>query len=104
MRQTKKPKLVRDNIPEIIFVNGGKCKFRILSDNDKYYSFLIKKLDEEVCEYKDSNNPDELCDILEVIHAIADYHGVDFKDIEKKRKQKLKERGGFKKRIVLEDW
>ena len=103
MKPKRKPKLVRDKIPEIIRATGRVPKFRF-ADEQEYYDFLIKKLEEEVEEFKENRNPDELQDILEVIYAIAEYNTIDLKELERKRKQKVKERGSFNKRIILEDW
>ena len=100
----KQPKLVRDRIPEIIKAKGRTLKYSIAKDDSEYYRFLMKKLDEEVKELKESNNPDELPDIMEVLYALAEYHKISPEMLEEKRKQKLKERGGFKKRIILADW
>ncbi len=97
-------KLVRDRIPEIIRAKGGTPSYRTAKDDSEYYRFLMKKLDEEVEELKESNNPDELPDIMEVLYALAEYHKLSPEMLEEKRKQKLKEKGGFKKRIILTDW
>ncbi len=93
-------KLVRDLIPELIIKDGFKPKTRILSDEEYLYE-LDKKLIEEVNEYLEANDLDELCDIIEVIMAIADARGTGFNDIEQKRNDKLQKRGGFKQKIFL---
>ena len=99
----KQPKLVRDRIPEIIKAEGRAPKTRIANDAE-YYDFLVKKLDEEVAEFKQQRNAEELHDILEVLHAIANHNNISAADLEQKRKQKAEERGSFKKKIILEDW
>ena len=71
-----------------------------MSDVEYLYE-LDKKLIEEVNEYLEANDLDELCDIVEVIMAIADARGTGFNDIEQKRKDKLQKRGGFKQKIFL---
>ena len=43
----------------------------------------------------------ELSDIQELVMAIAKNHKLSMNEIEKKRKKKLRERGGFKKRLLL---
>jgi predicted house-cleaning noncanonical NTP pyrophosphatase (MazG superfamily) len=43
-----------------------------------------------------------LADILEIIYAICDFKKISKKELEKLRKKKIKERGSFKKRIILE--
>jgi predicted house-cleaning noncanonical NTP pyrophosphatase (MazG superfamily) len=38
---------------------------------------------------------------LEIIHALAEYHGVSIEKVEEVRKQKAEKRGGFKEKIFL---
>ncbi len=102
-REPREPKLVRDRIPEIIKVHGRKPVFRT-ANSAEYYEFLVKKLEEEVAEYGKERDPEELHDIMEVLYAIAEYHEISLAELERKRKRKAKERGQFKKRIILEDW
>lgn len=94
-------KLVRDKIPEI-FQNPN---IEILTNDSDFYSSLKDKLFEEISEFYEAANKDELIaemgDVLEVLYAICDFKNIDIKDVEKKRLEKLKERGGFKKRIML---
>ncbi|MBQ3494733.1 MAG: nucleoside triphosphate pyrophosphohydrolase [Clostridia bacterium] len=94
-------KLVRDNIPNIIEQNGSKCKTRTLSD-DEYVLALNKKLEEEVNEYIQSQELEEIADVLEVLYAIMKQKNVSFQQIEEIRKQKAKNRGGFDKKLFLE--
>lgn len=97
-------KLVRDKIPNIIEQNGETCHFKTL--NQVTFTIeLQRKLKEEVNEYLESKNGreamEELADILEVIHSLAETHDKSFEDIEKLRQLKLKERGGFKEKYYL---
>ncbi|WP_342670307.1 nucleoside triphosphate pyrophosphohydrolase [Bacillus solimangrovi] len=66
---------------------------------------LRNKLTEELEEYLSSSSDcesiEELADILEVIHSLAKVHNYSFEDIEKVRRNKLSERGGFEKRYFL---
>ena len=93
-------KLVRDKIPEIIEADGKSCNARRLSD-DEYSSALEAKLDEELVEYHSDKNVEELADILEVVYALAQLHGVDPAGLEKIRNDKSAKRGGFSDRIFL---
>ena len=93
-------KLVRDNIPDIIRKNGDVPITRTLTDTE-YTLELYKKLDEEVNEYFSDKNIEELADILEVIFALAETHGVSKEDLMKVYKKKHDERGGFERRIFL---
>lgn len=59
-------KLVRDKIPEIIKADGKECKTHILS-KDEYIAALETKLNEEVAEYQEDKNLEEMADVLEVL-------------------------------------
>lgn len=97
-------KLVRDRIPEIIEKSGKKFSTRILND-EAYIKELKQKCFEELEEYvKTQNNEDaieELADILEIIHHLAEYHGSSIEKVEEARKKKAEKRGGFKEKIFL---
>ena len=93
-------KLVRDKIPEIIEASGKHAYISILSDED-YESFLERKLNEEVKEYQESKELEELADILEVIISLAKIKGFDFQDLVDLQTQKASEKGGFSKKILL---
>ena len=67
-------KLVRDRIPEIIASNGHECKTKILADAE-YLTMLDAKLNEEIAEYQQDKNIEELADMLEVIRAITAARG-----------------------------
>ena len=91
-------KLVRDKIPEILDGKNISYKRRIASP-EEYRTELIKKLGEEVAEFMEAGNPEELADVLEVVEALKklpEYHGVD-----ELKKQKREERGGFDQKIIL---
>ena len=93
-------KLVRDKIPEIIEASGKTCETEILSD-DEYLQMLDKKLDEELAEYHQEQNIEELADLLEVLYAIAKARGYSIEELEQVRSEKQKVRGGFERRILL---
>jgi len=94
-------KLVRDLIPEIIQQDGKTPYFHNASGLE-LEAALKQKLDEEVREFQESNNPKELADILEVIYTIASFYGIKPDELESMRKQKADERGSFFKSIILE--
>ena len=98
--EKKYNKLVRDKIPEIIAESGRKCKTKVLSEKD-YIFELERKLSEEVHEYKLDKNPDELCDVLEVIYTLAEARGMSVEELEAKRDAKRESRGGFDGRVYL---
>ena len=94
-------KLVRDNIEEIMISKGAKPVTRILSD-DEYLIELNKKLLEEVNEYLESGEVEELADIKEVFLAILEAKQISNENLEEIRLNKVKKRGAFKKRLFLE--
>ena len=93
-------KLVRDKIPEIIEASGKTCETEILSD-EEYLQMLDKKLDEELAEYHQEQNIEELADLLEVLYATAKARGYSIEGLEQVRVDKQKARGGFDKKILL---
>lgn len=95
-------KLVRDKITEIIEADGRVAKYKILDDNE-YRQELNKKLQEEVKEYLEDNNVEELADIVEVIYGILNSMNVSIKEFEKIRINKQEKRGAFEKKIYLEE-
>lgn len=95
-------KLVRDRIPEIITASGKSCTTEILSE-EAYLAMLDTKLDEELAEYHEDQNLEELADLLEVIRAVAVARGYTLEQLEIIRAEKAKKRGGFEKKILLVD-
>ena len=94
-------KLVRDKIPDIIKSNGETANCRVLN-NDEYLKELNTKIKEEVFEYLESGQIEELADIEEVIRAILDAKMVSYEHFEKIRLNKVQKRGAFKNKIFLE--
>jgi predicted house-cleaning noncanonical NTP pyrophosphatase (MazG superfamily) len=99
---TKFNKAIRDKIPEIIQKDGHTCNIQTLSD-EKFIIEIEKKLSEEVTEYQNDKNPEELADILEVIYRISQLKGISKEELEKIRIKKLQDRGGFDKNLFLID-
>lgn len=95
-------KLVRDKIPEIIADSGMKATFRVLAQSE-YMEYLEKKLDEEVAEFHESKDIEELADILEVLYAIAIAKGSGADTLTAKRLKKQNTHGSFGRRILLID-
>jgi predicted house-cleaning noncanonical NTP pyrophosphatase (MazG superfamily) len=93
-------KLVRDKIPELIDANGQTGDFFVYPADD-YENEVILKVGEESGEYLENKNPEELADILELLMELARIRNIPFAEIEAIRQKKLKERGGFSKRIFL---
>ena len=93
-------KLVRDHIPAIIQATGAACETEILSDTD-YLRLLDAKLEEELAEYHQDHNIEELADLLEVIYACAAARGYTPAELEAVRADKAAKRGGFAGKILL---
>ena len=95
-------KLVRDKLPEIIEARGRTSKWHI-ADDDEYWSELCRKLVEEAQEFRKNGTIKELADMYEIMDAIVTDKQFDKAQIEAVKKERLSERGGFKKRIILEE-
>jgi len=91
-------KLVRDKIPEILDEKGVSYKRRIASPKE-YKAELIKKLGEEVQEFSEAGDPEELADVVEVIEALKQLP--EYSEVEAIRQKKREERGGFDGKIIL---
>lgn len=93
-------KLVRDKIPWIIENQGERVNIRIL-EKEEYALALERKLDEEVREYHEAQNVEELADILEVVLALAENLGSSREALMEVYREKHEKRGGFRDRIFL---
>ena len=93
-------KLVRDRIPAIIEATGATCETEILSDAD-YLTLLDRKLEEELAEYRQDRNVEELADLMEVVYACAAARGYSREELEAVRAEKAAKRGGFAEKILL---
>jgi len=98
----KQNKLVRDKISEIIKKHGKTPVTHIASDRE-YWEKLKEKLTEEAKEFMEDSNKDEIVDLLEIIYAICDFRKIKKSEIEKLRKNKARERGAFRKKIILDE-
>ena len=95
-------KAIRDKIPEIIEKDGYTCNIKTLSD-EEFLVQIEKKLSEEVEEFQNDKNPEELADILEVIYRIAQLRGISKEKLEEIRINKVEKRGAFEKNLFLVD-
>lgn len=93
-------KLVRDKIPEIIEDDRRICDIRVLNDTEMVEA-LTNKLKEEVAEFEDDNNLEELADILEVVYELTKRLGYNKTNLEDERLIKRRERGGFENNLLL---
>jgi len=91
-------KLVRDKIPDIIKEDEKTPIIRI-ADDAEYFERLQDKLKEEVEEFCQDGEEEELADILEVVEAIMQHKEWDIETLKEKKKDEI---GGYEKRIILE--
>jgi predicted house-cleaning noncanonical NTP pyrophosphatase (MazG superfamily) len=98
---TKYNKLVRDNIPDMIDLDGKLCETHVVKGTE-LYDMLKMKLDEEIAEFKKENSLEELADIMEVTYALAKVLGYTEDNLVTARKAKRREKGGFDAGIVLD--
>jgi len=109
--RTEYNKLVRDRIPEILEHAG--CTYTItIMDEQEYQQALRDKLCEEASEAASADPQHliaELADLYEVIDALMVSNAIDLATVRAEQEQRLRERGGFVKRMRLldtisEDW
>jgi len=99
---TRYNKLVRDKIPEIL-KNKNLNPITHTADNKEYWEKLKEKLHEEVNEFLEENNKEELADILEVIESITNHLKISREDLEETKNKKAEERGKFINKTILEE-
>jgi predicted house-cleaning noncanonical NTP pyrophosphatase (MazG superfamily) len=91
-------KLVRDKIPEIMYLNGITTHKRVM-EKKEYIGRLKDKLIEEAQEVLEARNHeemlDELADVLEALIVLGSVHEFSFEDIETARTKKKVKKGGF---------
>ena len=102
MKTVAYQKLVRDRIPEIIRKDGNECRTRTLTQ-EEYLACLEQKLSEELNEYLQSGQLEELADLLEVMKALTAAKGSSWDALEAIRAEKEERRGGFREKILLEE-
>lgn len=99
-------KLVRNSIPDIIEREGKTVRVRILGD-EEYIIELRKKLNEEIAEADRASSvmdrAEEIADIYEVLEALTIAYRIDPQLVTNIKLQKKNERGGFEKRIFLDE-
>ncbi|GEM_PF-905786 len=95
-------KIVRDKIPEIIESRGRTSTWHVATDQEFWHG-IKEKLREEVEEFNKNESEKELVDIYEIIDAIIQYKQFDPKKIQQVKVERLEERGGYEKRIFLEE-
>ena len=100
MANIKYNKLIRDKIPEIIEKSGKQAIVERVK-GDQLLELLNKKLFEELEEYKESGEIEELADLVEVVNAILEFKGMSIGEFDYIRKKKKLARGGFQEGLLL---
>lgn len=95
-------KLVRDYVPERIR-GKGEIAITHVAEEEEYWAKLKEKLKEETEEFLETEDEEEIADILEVIQAIEQYKNWDPLEIARIKEKKARERGRFEKRIILDE-
>lgn len=95
-------KLVRDKIPEYLESKDISHVIHIAGESE-YWQKLKDKLIEEVSEFNKNESIEELADVLEVIDSIKKYKQFAESEILEIKTKKFIDRGGFDKRIILEE-
>ena len=95
-------KLVRDRIPELIRGSNKEPVCRVVRD-DEYKEYLIKKMGEEIWEFKENPSIEEAADIYEVFLTFLKNWGIELSDVRKFAQYKSRERGKFDGGIVLDE-
>lgn len=94
-------KLIRDKIPDIIAAKGEKLETHV-ADGKEFLEKAKEKINEEVLEFLESDQVEELADLLEITYAVAEALGTTEDELNRIRQEKLTKRGGFSKKIILE--
>lgn len=96
-------KLVRDNVPEIIKMEGKNPITHVL-EGKEYVTALENKLLEEVQELRSAKEDpeEEIADVYEVLDALIEARGFNKAGISAIKEKKRRERGGFSKKLFLD--
>ncbi len=70
------------------------------ASDEAYLRTIDAKLDEELAEYHQEQNLEELADLMEVLRAAVIARGHTLDELESVRAQKAAKRGGFAQKIL----
>lgn len=97
-------KLVRDGVPDIVRSTGGVVRAVRASGGEAQW-LLRQKLVEEAFEVGEALGDamvEELADLAETVLALCRHVGIAPEDVERARRKKLTERGGFDNAVYLQ--
>lgn len=92
--------LVRDKVPAILKEKGSVPHTRKITE-EEYISELEISLEEYSARYMETGGINELCDIVELVTAIAKFKGLSVAEFEKKLKDRRAKYGSFDKRTYI---
>lgn len=82
--------------------NHNQKPFFHKATKEELKSVLLDKLKEELEEFRETPNEEELADILEVIDGMVKAFNLDLEQVLTLKANKKAERGGFEEGIILE--
>jgi predicted house-cleaning noncanonical NTP pyrophosphatase (MazG superfamily) len=88
-------KLVRTGIPEVVRSRGEVEPFRQVVDDEEHDRLLDEKFDEELGEWRESHEPEELADLLAVVRDTATRVGVGWHELVWMEWEKRRRYGDF---------
>lgn len=94
-------KLVRDRTPEPVEDDGERPVVHT-AEGSEYSRRLAEKLVGEATEFRESGAPEELADVLEVVHALRGVLELSESDLQRLRAQTAERRGRFERGVALE--
>lgn len=93
-------KLVRNLVPAVVEAKGETEPFRLVVDDAEHDALLRKKVDEEITEWDESEDPMELADVLAVVRDIAARKGTSWQRLLQMEERKREQLGGFSDGVV----
>lgn len=88
-------KIVRDGIPAKVRAQGEVEPFRRVTGRVEHRRLLDAKLDEELAEWREAHDPEELGDLLAVVRAVAAMDGIPWAELVRLSEAKTAAYGGF---------
>lgn len=102
LKRFKVDKLIRDHLPDLLRSKGIAVHEQQLNP-EKFLQSLKEKLLEEAKEVSNAHDinelAEELADVLEVLQTLAKTIGISLQQIEDKRLEKHKIKGGFDRKV-----
>lgn len=95
---------MRDGIPEIIRGGGATPVTSAIPEGERLHHLRLKMLEEVHKLFRSAVRSEflkEAADVLEVLHAMAEEHGVSWSEIDEKRIERERSHGGYSRGIFL---